>query len=56
MRLGPEFFRDQRIGCFLNTVVQEPIGMWRAENEARSDGRPKAAVQLVLRGTEDYAQ
>jgi hypothetical protein len=48
MGLGAQFFRDQRISCFLDTVVEEPIGVFRAEDEARSDRLPKLVVHFLV--------
>src|SRR5262249_58516638 len=49
MCFGAQIFRDQRIGCFLDTVVEEPVGIFQAEDETRSDRFPKLAVHVLLR-------
>jgi hypothetical protein len=56
MSLSAQFLRDQRIGGFLNTVVQEPVRIFRAEDEARSDRFPKLAVHVLLRVLVDHHQ
>ena len=54
--LRARFLRDQRIGCFLYTVVEERIGMFRAEDEARSDRFPKLAVHFFVRVLGNHPQ
>ena len=47
MSLRAQFFRDQGIGGFLDTVVEEPIGIFRAEDEACSYRFPKLVVHFL---------
>src|SRR5437762_11555689 len=54
--LRAQFLRDQRIGCFLDTVVEERIGIFRAEDEARSERFPKLAVLFLVRVLEYHLQ
>ena len=41
MSLGPQLFRDQCIGCFLHTVVGEPIGAFRTHDEFLAKSLPQ---------------
>src|SRR6266849_5553961 len=56
MRLGAQLFRDQRISGLPDTVVEEPVGTFRADDKSRADGFPKVFVHLLNRGLGDYAQ
>ncbi|HYT20531.1 MAG TPA: hypothetical protein VEW05_09915 [Candidatus Polarisedimenticolia bacterium] len=56
MSLSAQFLRDQRIGGFLDTVMEKPIGIFRAEDESCPDRVPKLAVHVLLRVLVDYHQ
>ena len=49
MGLGAQLFRDQRIRCLLDAVVEKSIGIFRVEDEPRSDRFPKLRVHFLLR-------
>jgi hypothetical protein len=48
MGFGTRFLRDQGIGGFLDTVVEEPIGIFRTKDQPCSHRFPKLAVHLLL--------
>ena len=53
MDLGAPLIRDQRIGGFLNTIVDELVGAGQAHDELLTDGFPQHGVDLLLRSLED---
>ena len=53
VRLGAQLFRDQRIGGFLNAVVDEPVGARQALDQFLTNGLPQSRVDLLLRSPED---
>ena len=56
VRLGAQLLRDQRIGGFLNAVVDEPVGAVEALDQFLADGLPQSRVDLLLRSPEDDRQ
>src|SRR5262249_16849268 len=54
--LGTQLLRDQRVRSFLHTVVQEAVGIVRAEYEARSHGFPEMVVHLFDRALIPHPQ
>jgi len=50
MCFGAQLFRDQRNRLLPDTVVEEPVGIFQVEDEARFGRRfPKFAVHFLLR-------
>src|SRR5947208_3543485 len=56
MDSGARFLRDQRIGGFLDTVVEKLVGIFRTKDEPCSDRCPKLPVHLLLGVLADYPQ
>jgi hypothetical protein len=48
MGFGAQQFRDQRIGCFLDPVVEESVRIFRAEDEVRLDRFPQLGVHFLV--------
>ena len=49
-------FRDQRIGGFLNPVVNKPVGAVQPLNQILTDGLPQRRLELLRRGSENDRQ
>jgi hypothetical protein len=49
MGFGAYSFRDQGIGCFLDAVVNKPIGTLQTRDEFEADSLPQIRVDLLLR-------
>ena len=49
MRLRAQFLRDQRIGGFLDPVVEEAVGSLRAEDQTGPDRFPEVLVHFFVR-------
>src|SRR5262249_28067468 len=56
MGLSAQFWRNERIGCFLDAVVKEPIRIFGAEDQAGSDRFPKPALQFLVRSLVHHLQ
>ncbi len=56
MGLSARFFRDQRIRCFLDPVVEECVGLLHAKNQARSNRFPKLAIHFLARLLRNHLQ
>ena len=46
-------FRDQRIGGFLNAIVDEPVGAFQALDQLQANGLPEIRMDLLRRFPED---
>src|SRR5262249_57496993 len=53
VRLAASLLRDQRIGGFLHTIMDEPVGACQALDAFLTAGRPQRRVDLLLRRPED---
>ena len=53
MRLVAQFLRDQRIGGFLNAIVDELVGAFQVLDKLQTNGVPEIRTDLLGRFPED---